>query len=309
MIKFAFSRIISMIPVTIGVFLITSMMLHMVPGDPVDSILGDFATLEDKQELRERLGLNKSVFEQIQSSLANAVKGDLGESIMMQSPVTDLILERAVPTLELAIISMIVAILIAIPLGMLSAVFAGKPVDHVSMLVALLGVSIPNFLLGPVLILLFSLHFDLLPVSERAGWDSYILPSITLGTALAAVLSRMTRNSVIEALSEDYIRTARAKGVHPGVIVLKHAFRNASLPVITIVGLQFGVLLTGAIITEKIFDWPGLGTLMIEALQQRDYPIIQGCVLVFAMTYVLVNLVTDIMYGIMDPRISYAGKK
>lgn len=305
MLKYLIIRILSVVPVAIGVFLLTSMIVHLVPGDPVDSILGEFATLEDKQELRTQLGLDKPIADQIFTTVENFLEGDFGTSIMNQTPVADLIKERVVPTLELAAISMIVAILIAIPLGLLSAVFAGRIVDHVSMFFALLGVSMPNFWLGPLLILIFSLHFDLLPVSERGDWDSYVLPAITLGTALAAVLSRMTRNSVLEAMNEDYIRTARAKGVHPFKVVFKHAFRNAGLPVVTIVGLQFGVLMTGAIITEKIFDWPGLGTLMLQGLEQRDYPVIQGCVLVFAMTYVFVNLMTDIFYGILDPRISF----
>ena len=305
MLKYLIIRILSVFPVAVGVFLLTSMIVHLVPGDPVDSILGEFATLEDRQDLRIQLGLDKPVATQIITTVEKFITGDFGTSIMNQTPVVDLIKERVGPTIELAAVSMIVAILIAIPLGLLSAVFAGRILDHVSMFFALLGVSMPNFWLGPLLILIFSLHFDLLPVSERGDWDSYVLPAITLGTALAAVLSRMTRNSVLEALNEDYIRTARAKGVHPFKIVFKHAFRNAGLPVVTIVGLQFGVLMTGAIITEKIFDWPGLGTLMLQGLEQRDYPVIQGCVLVFAMTYVFVNLMTDIFYGILDPRISF----
>ena len=251
-----------------------------------------------------QLGLDRSLPEQLLTSFKQLTEGSLGTSIMYNEPVIDLIGQRAQATIELAFCSMIVAILIAIPLGLISAWKAGGVVDLGAMFVALLGVSMPNFWLGPLLIMFFSLQLDLLPVSERSDWSSYILPAITLGTALASVLSRMTRNSVLEALNEDYIRTARAKGVHPAKVLFKHAFRNASLPVITIIGLQFGVLLTGAIITEKIFDWPGLGTLMLQGLFERDYPVVQGCVFVFAITYVLVNLMTDIAYGILDPRVS-----
>lgn len=307
MIRFVLFRILSAVPVAVGVFMLTSMIIHIVPGDPVDSILGELATAEDKAELRSQLGLDQPITTQLMHSFQQLTQGDLGSSIMSQEPVLDLILERAGPTFELALCAMFVAILMAIPLGLISAWKAGTSVDLGAMFFALLGVSMPNFWLGPLLILFFSLHLDILPVSERTDWTSYILPSITLGTALAAVLSRMTRNSVLEALSEDYIRTARAKGVSSFKILFKHALRNASLPIVTIIGLQFGVLLTGAIITEKIFDWPGLGTLMLSGLFERDYPVVQGCVLVFALTYVFVNLLTDIAYGILDPRVSITG--
>jgi peptide/nickel transport system permease protein len=217
--------------------------------------------------------------------------------------VTELIAERVQPTVELAVVSLIVALCLSIPLGIVSALKAGKPLDYTAMGFALLGVAIPNFWLGPMLVLLFSLELGWLPVSERGGALSYVLPAITLGTALAAILSRMTRNSMLDNMKEDYVRTARAKGNPERTVIGKHVFRNAALPLVTIVGLQFGVLLTGAIITERIFDWPGLGSLILDGINNRDYPVVQGCVLVFSATYLIVNLVTDLSYALVDPRI------
>ncbi len=201
--------------------------------------------------------------------------------------------------------AIVTALFISIPLGILSAIYARRWIDYSSMFIALLGVAIPNFWLGPMLILLFSVQLNLLPVTDQVGIQSYILPSITLGTALSAILMRMTRNSMLENLKQDYVRTARSKGLLEFDVVTKHVLKNAGLPIVTIIGLQFGVLLTGTIIPERIFDWPGLGTLMLEALGNRDYPLIQGCVLFFSFIYILVNLITDLCYGFLDPRINY----
>jgi peptide/nickel transport system permease protein len=296
-------RLLLLIPVALGVIILVSLMIHVVPGDPVDAIAGDFASELEKHRLREALGLNEPVWRQITSYIAGVFQGNLGTSLIYYRPVSELIFERIGPTLELAFISMVFAVLMSIPLGILSAIRAGTAVDYGAMGFALFGVAIPNFWLGPLLVLAFSLNLDFFPVSERGGWDSYILPAFTLGTALAAILTRMTRTTILENLQEDYVRTARAKGLSETPVLFKHVLRNAALPVVTLMGLQFGVLLTGAVITERIFDWPGLGTLILDGIGNRDYPVVQGCVLVFSGTYVLVNLLTDLLYGALDPRI------
>ncbi len=308
MLVYCTKRLLGLIPVGLGVIVIVGLLIHIVPGDPVDMILGDYATLEEKTEMRQKLGLDQPVFIQIANYIANVAKGSLGNSLIYNKPVSDLIIERIGPTVELAVVSMLVALFISLPLGLISAVKNGKPIDYGAMVFALLGVAIPNFWLGPMLILLFSLEWGLLPVSERGGPSSYILPAITMGTALAAILSRMTRNSVMENMQEDYVRTARAKGQKETIIVMKHVLRNAAIPLVTVVGLQFGVLLTGAVITERIFDWPGLGTLILDALGNRDYPLVQGCVLVFSASYLVINLLTDILYAAVDPRIKLTQK-
>jgi peptide/nickel transport system permease protein len=300
---FCIRRILTAIPLGIGVVLIVALLIHAVPGDPVDSMLSGTATEDDRQAVRVALGLDKPVLEQMVRYLWGVLHGDLGNSLLLGKPVTTLILERLQPTIELAILALIVAITLSLPLGIISAVKKGTVIDYAAMALALVGVAVPTFWLGPLLILLFSLELELLPVSERIDMWSYVLPAVTLGTALAAALSRMTRNSVLENLREDYVRTARAKGQKEALVVGKHVLRNAALPLVTIVGLQFGVLLTGAIITERIFDWPGLGSLIIEGINSRDYPVVQGCVLFFSGTYLAVNLLTDLTYALVDPRI------
>jgi ABC-type dipeptide/oligopeptide/nickel transport system permease component len=292
-----------MIPVGLGVVAIVSMLIHFVPGNPEDMILGPYATDAEKAALRDDLGLDQPFAQQLGDYYKKVLKGDLGESLLLRKPVTTLIAERIQPTVELAFLAMLVAVSIALPLGIISALKVGGPIDFAAMGLALLGVALPNFWLGPMMILFFSLQLGWLPVSERAGFSSYILPSITLGTALASILSRMTRNSMLDNMKEDFVRTARAKGNKERTVVLKHILRNAALPLVTVVGLQFGVLLTGAIITERIFDWPGLGSLILEGINNRDYPVVQGCVLLFSATYLIVNLITDITYAAVDPRI------
>lgn len=302
--QFLLKRFLAFFPVALGVLFVVSTLLRFVPGDPVDQLLmGSFATEAEKQELRSQLGLDKSMFMQTWDYIQGVLSGNLGESLTYGEPIVDLILERLGPTIELAVVSLIVAVLISLPLGVTAAKQKGSKWDHICSTTSLLGVAIPNFWLGPMLILLFSVHLNWLPVSDRGGWLSYILPAITMGTALAAVLTRMTRNSILRNMTEDYVRTAKSKGSSAFSIFYKHILRNAALPVVTILGLQFGVLLTGAIITESIFDWPGLGSLMVEALNNRDYPLVQGCVLLFSLTYLIVNLLTDITYGFLDPRI------
>lgn len=303
MFTFLIRRLLSLIPVGLGVVAIVAMLIHFVPGDPVDTIVGPYGTEAERVAMRQELGLNQPFAAQLLGYYKMVGSGSLGNSLIYRKPVTGLIAERVKPTVELALIAILIALCISVPLGVMSALKQGKPLDYIGMGFALTGVAIPNFWLGPMMILLFSVELKLLPVSERSGASSYILPALTLGTALAAALSRMTRNSMLDNLREDYVRTARAKGLGEFFVIGKHVLRNASLPLVTIVGLQFGVLLTGAIITERIFDWPGLGTLIIEGINNRDYPVVQGCVLVFSASYLFVNLLTDLSYALVDPRI------
>ncbi len=303
MLSFILKRLGSLIPVSLGVLLIVVGMIHFVPGDPVDIILGDMATAEDKATLRKELGLDQPILQQTANYVSHAVRGDLGQSLVYQKSVNDLIMERLPATMRLAVASLIVALLIAVPLGIIAAIFSGTKLDFAAMSFAVSGVAIPTFWLGPLLILIFSVQLGWLPVSEMGNWKSFILPALTMGTPLAAALSRITRNSMLDTLKEDFVRTARAKGCHEPRVILKHTFRNASLPLVTVVGLQFGVLMAGAIITEKVFDWPGLGSLLVEGINTRDYPVVQGCVLFFSGSYLIVNLLTDLTYSLVDPRI------
>jgi peptide/nickel transport system permease protein len=292
-----------LIPTVLGAVTLVFFFLHMIPGDPVELMLGETAQQADKDQLREDLGLNLPVHIQYRQFITGVFRGHLGESYFYRRPVTQVIAERVPATVELALAAFMVAGLIAIPLGVVAALREGTAVDNASVFFSLLGVSIPNFWLGPLLIILFSIQLGWFPVSGRGGVGSLVLPAITLGTALAAILSRMTRASLLERLGEDYLTVARAKGLPEWKVILKHALRNALIPVITVMGLQFGALLSGAIITENVFSWPGIGTLLINAIEARDYPLVQGCVLFITLSYVLVNLLTDLLYGWVDPRI------
>ena len=296
-------RLAIVVPTVLGAVTLVFFFLHMIPGDPVEVMLGETAQQADKEQLREELGLNLPVHIQYGRFLTGVFQGDLGDSYFYRRPVTQVIAERAPATVELALAAFLVAGLIAIPLGIVAALREGTTVDNASVLFSLLGVSMPNFWLGPLLIILFSIKLGWFPVSGRGGVGSLVLPAITLGTALAAILSRMTRASLLERLGEDYLTVARAKGSPEWKVILKHALRNALIPVITVMGLQFGALLSGAIITENVFSWPGIGTLLINAIQARDYPLVQGCILFITLSYVLVNLLTDLLYGWVDPRI------
>lgn len=300
---YAAQRLLWTVPVLLGVLTLVFFLIHLIPGDPVDLMLGENAMAADRTALREALGLDRPVAEQYFSYLGRTLQGDLGESFQSRRPVNQLIAERFPATLELMLGAMVIALFLALPLGILAALYQGRWLDQLASGFAVLGVAIPNFWLGPMLILVFAVWLDWLPVNERGGLAHLVLPAITLGTALAALLSRMTRTSLVEALSEDYVRTARAKGLSGWRVVMGHALRNALIPVVTVAGLQIGALLSGAIITESIFDWPGLGSLLLEGILQRDYPLVQGCVLVIALSYVLVNLATDLLYGWIDPRI------
>jgi len=279
------------------------LLIHFIPGDPVDVMLGESARPADRAALRQALGLDEPVFSQLQHYLYGLSHFDMGVSLHSQRPVSELLRERLPATVELALAGLAVAIIIAFPLGVLAALRRNTGWDYGAMTFSLLGVSVPNFWMGPILILVFSLWLGWFPVSGRAGALSLVLPALTLGTAFAAVLARMVRSSLLEVLQEDYVRTARAKGLGPSRVILHHALGNALLPVITLLGLQFGALLGGAVITETVFSWPGIGLLTIEAIQNRDYPVVQGCVLVISCSYVAVNFLTDLMYTFIDPRV------
>lgn len=294
-----------MIPVVFGVVTIVFLIIHLTPGDPVEIMLGETAAPALKEELREELGLNKPLLEQYFIFIARLFKGDLGKSIYTRKPVAQSIRERYGATAELALSSMLLAILIAVPLGVIAAYKKNTMVDQGAMAASLLGVSMPSFWIGPLLILLFAIELQWLPASGKDGIESLVLPSVTLGAAMAAILSRLTRSTMIESLNEDYIITAKAKGLSERATLFKHALANALLPVVTVAGLQLGALLGGAIITETIFAWPGIGRLTIQAINARDYPLTQGCVLTIALSYVFINLIVDILYSVIDPRIKY----
>jgi peptide/nickel transport system permease protein len=307
MLTFILQRLLGAILVIFGVISIVFLLIHMIPGDPVEIMLGESASTADREALRMALGLDQPVWVQFQQYLAGLTHLDMGSSIHFRRPVADLLLERLPATGLLAAVTLIITLLMALPLGIMAAVRRDTPWDTGAMTFSMLGVSIPNFWLGPVLILVFSLWLGWFPVSGRSGFGSVILPAVTLSTGLVAVLSRMVRSSMLEVLGEDYMRTAKAKGLPPQRIILHHGLRNALLPVITLLGLQLGALLAGAVITETVFSWPGVGLLTIESIQSRDYPVVQACVLLISVTYVLVNLLTDLAYAWVDPRIRLGG--
>jgi peptide/nickel transport system permease protein len=278
-------------------------LLHLVPGDPVAVMLGDWASATDEEALRRQLGLDQSIWHQYLAFLGGLLQADLGQSLFYQMPVSELIAERFPYTVQLALMAMLIAVLIAFPLGIWAALRAGRWPDYVSMTVSMLGVSIPNFWLGPMLILVFALWLAWFPVSGAEQGLSWVLPAVTLGTALAAILARMLRASMLEVLHEDFIRTARAKGLNGFQVYGRHALANALLPVVTLLGLQLGTLLGGAVITEVVFDWPGLGQLLVESIQRRDYPVVQACILIISVAYISINGLTEVVYGWLDPRI------
>lgn len=297
-------RLLFVLPVVWAVVTLVFLLIHIVPGDPVRNALGDNATEEQIAELQHKLGLDLPLSQQYVNYWKGICSGDLGVSL--QNPtdrVLDKILSRYPATMELALAGLGVAILIAIPLGVTAGTNQGNWLDNITSVIALLGISAPGFVIGPLAILFFAIWLDLLPVAGRYGPEYLILPALTLGAALAAILTRMVRSSVIEELGEDYVRTAHAKGLSYWQVIYKHVLKNGLIPVITVIGLQFGVLLAGAIITETIFSWPGLGRLTIDAINSRDYPLVQGCILMIALTYIFVNVLTDLAYRLLDPRI------
>lgn len=303
MIKYVVRRLIQTIPVLIGVTLLVFSLMHLIPGDPAQIIAGESAPKEQKEQLREKLGLNEPVYVQYGKFLGNIIQGDLGTSIRSNAPVMDEIKIRFWITVELAIYSTILSVFIGLIAGVISAVRQYSILDVVIMIVALFGLSMPNFWLGLMLIKKFAVDLMLVPPSGWGTWQQMILPVITLGTGGAAIVARMTRSSMLEVISQDYIRTARAKGVRDRVVIYKHALRNALIPVVTVVGLEFGSFLGGAVLTETVFAINGMGRLVVEAIRARDFPVVQGTVLIISLLFVLVNLLVDISYRYLNKRI------
>jgi len=291
------------IPILLSVATIVFFLIHVIPGDPVDLIVGEQALTTDKARIASELNLDKPVIVQYGIFLKGLVTGDWGRSLFDRRPVLTQLKERFSATALLAFTAMFIAVLVAIPMGVLAAVKRNSFWDSASMFIALVGISVPNFWLGPVLILLFSVYIGILPIAGGGSLSSIILPSITLGAALAAMLSRMTRASMIEEIKSEYITTARAKGISERKIIFKHAFKNALNPIITIVGLQVGALLAGTVITEKIFSWPGIGSLLMDSIGRRDYPVVEGCILLISFSYVIINMSVDLLYRFFDPRV------
>jgi ABC-type dipeptide/oligopeptide/nickel transport system permease component len=305
MIRYAGLRILFALPALWLIVTMVFLLAHIVPGDPVQQMLGEGARAEDLEQLRHALGLDLPLPVQYVRYLGGVLRGNLGESFRFQQPVARVVLSHYPATLELAFVALLVCAAIGIPAGLAAAQRRGTVADRTISVCTLFGLSVPNFALGPVLILVFSVILGWLPVSGRGGASHLILPAITLGAALAAILTRMVRTAVIEELSSDYVRTARAKGLSEAAVLFRHAFRNALIPILTILGLQFGTLLAGTIVTESIFSWPGIGRLAVQAIGARDYPLLQGCILLIAVSYVAVNLLTDFVYALVDPRIRF----
>ena len=303
MIRHLLKRLLYTLPALWLILTMVFLLIHIVPGDPVEQMLGQDARPDDISQLRHDLGLDQPIGVQYARYFKGLARGDWGQSIRFSAPVRPIVLERFPATLELSIAALLVCLAIAIPAGVFSARRRGSGADRATSVFTLLGLSMPNFALGPILILVFSIEIGWLPVSGRGGIARLILPAATLGAALAAILTRMVRSSMIEELSSDYVRTARAKGITETAVLFRHAFPNALIPVITILGLQFGSLLAGTIVTETIFSWPGIGRLAVQAISARDYPLLQGCILVVAVSYVIVNLLTDLVYALIDPRV------
>ena len=301
--RYLLRRLVLLVPVLWGVATLVFAVTNIIPGDPVDLMLGETARPAQREVLRKALGLDRPLGVQYADYLASLVRGDLGTSLHKKRPVARLIAERISVSAELTFASLAIAIAIALPLGILAARRAGTGVDLAAGALAVLGASIPVFWLGPLLIIFFSIDLGWLPVSGRSSALSLVLPALTLGTALSAILMRMTRSSILDVLPQDYLATARAKGLSDRRVLWLHALRNACLPLITILSLQLGALLSGAIITETVFAWPGVGRLTIQAIAARDYPLVQGCVLFIAMVYVAGNLLADIAYTWLDPRV------
>ncbi len=326
MVKFVFNRILQIIPVVFGITILVFFIMRLIPGDPAMVMLGQDATPEDIARLRSILGLDRSIFVQLFSYLKNMLFLDFGDSIFLKQPVFEVIKGSFPATIELAVTSLIISLLIAVPLGVISAVKQNTWIDYTSMAFAQIGISMPVFWIGVLLILLFSVELGWLPsfgrgeaISEGfkvllttgsaevllASLKKIILPAASLGIMGSAMISRMIRSTMLEVLDSDYIRTARAKGTAERKVIMRHAFRNALLPVITIVGLQFGNLLGGSIITESVFAWPGIGRVIITAISQRDFPLVQGGVILLAITFAVINLLVDLLYVVLNPKIRH----
>jgi ABC-type dipeptide/oligopeptide/nickel transport system permease component len=303
MLRYLFLRVLYTLPVIWLVVSLVFVLIHLVPGDPILQMLGEGAPATDIQAARHAYGLDVPLGQQYLHYWEGVLHGDLGPSLRFNQSVTSLIAERYPYTLELTLGALFVAIVLSIPAGVHSAQRRNRWDDRLLSVVSLFGLSFPNFALGPILILIFAIKMGWLPVSGAGGLSHLLLPSITMGGGMAAILTRMVRTSMLEELGQDYVRTARAKGLSERTVVYRHALRNAMIPVLTVLGLQFGALLAGAIVTEKIFSWPGIGRLTIDAIGNRDYFLVQGCILAIGLTYVAVNFLTDLLYSVANPRI------
>ncbi|CBK76695.1 ABC-type dipeptide/oligopeptide/nickel transport systems, permease components [[Clostridium] cf. saccharolyticum K10] len=303
MVKYVIKRLLALIPVVIGVTFLVFMIMQLAPGDAAKLILGESATQEQVEELREEMGLNDPAIIQYGRYMVNFVQGDLGTSYSTKRPVAEEVFSRFPYTLNLSIVAGVISIILAIPLGILAAVKQNTWFDNISMIVSLIGVSMPIFWLALLLVLCFSLKLGWFPVQGAESWKSYILPAISLGFMNMAAIARTTRSSMLETIRQDYIRTARAKGVSKRQVIMKHAFKNALIPTITVCGIQLGQLLGGSVLTETVFAWPGIGRLLVQSINARDVPMVLGCIIVMTVCFSVVNLLIDLLYGFVDPRI------
>jgi len=303
--EYFLKRLLLMVPTLFLVTVLVFLLMHLRTGDMVIQMLEGYAYAETVEALRHELGLDRSLLEQYRTYMTGLLHGDMGVSFRNQEPVASSILSRYPATMELAVAGTLFSLLLAIPFGVVSSVRRGRFADRAIGFFSLLGVSLPSFVLAPMLILLFSIALGALPVSGRDGFANLILPAVSIGGAFAAFTTRMVRGSMLEEIQQDYVRTARAKGLSERVVLFHHALRNGLIPVLTIVGLQMGAMMAGAMIVETIFSWPGLGRLTIQAIFARDYPLAQGCILAISLTYIFVNLITDVLYSVVDPRIRY----
>ena len=306
MLKYIIKKIIFTCIVLVGAATCAFLLLHAIPGDTAEALAGPQATVEDVDNLRRAMELDQPLGKQYISYMGNLLHGDLGYSYRTNKPVMDILKSAWPATLQLAVCSMIVAVLLGVPIGIFAAIHRGKAGDTIAMIAAFLGVSMPSFWLALLLIIEFSVNHNWFPFYGREGISSFVLPSLTLGLGVAAHIARVTRTSMLEVLGQDYIRTAKGKGVKSGKIIWVHALRNAAVPVVTIIGLQFGVLLGGQVVTETVFSWPGIGRMIVDALNTRDLQIVQGGILILAATFTIINLITDLVYALLDPRIRYS---
>jgi glutathione transport system permease protein len=305
MLEYALKRLLGLAPTLLVVAVLVFLFVHLLPGDPARLAAGPEADLETVELGRRDLGLDRPMLEQFVSWSSRALRGDLGRSIRTKRPVLDEIAERFLPTLWLTVWSMAWSVVLGLGIGIVSAVFRNRWPDRAGMAFAVSGISLPSFALGMLLIEVFSVQLGWLPTVGAGTWRHYVLPSLTLGAGVAAVLARFTRASFVDILHEDYIRTARAKGLGEKAVVLRHALRNALVPVVTMMGLQFGFLLGGSIVVEKVFNWPGMGRLLVDAVEMHDYPVIQAEVLLFSLEFIVINLAVDVLYGALNPLIRY----
>jgi glutathione transport system permease protein len=305
MLTYTVKRLLGMIPTLILVAIVVFMFVHLLPGDPARLAAGPEADQETVEVVRHQLGLDLPLPQQFVRYVDHLVHGDLGTSLRTKRPVSTVIAERFMPTLLLTLTSMVWSVLFGLIIGVVSGIWRNRTPDHIGMTVAVSGISFPAFALGMVLIQVFAVELGWFPAVGAGSWKHYVLPSITLGAGVAAVMARFTRAAFIEVMQEDYVRTARAKGLAERIVIIKHTFRNALIPVVTMMGLQFGFLLGGSIVVEVVFAWPGMGTLLIDSVIMRDYPVIQGLILLFSLEFLLINLIVDVLYGFINPTIRF----